>query len=44
MHYQGNIITGSKSYAVANDKAIEVWSMESNLYPIPNLNPPSDNP
>ena len=44
INYQGNIIAGSKVYAVANDTAIEVWQMQSEAYPIPNLNPLPDNP
>ena len=38
LHYQGNIIAAGKSYAVARDRAIEVWEMESNAYPNPTLN------
>lgn len=42
LHYEGNIITGSKSYAVARDRAIEIWEMESNAYPNPTLNIAAD--
>lgn len=41
LHYDGGIITGKKAYAVARARAIEVWDMESEAYPIPNLTLPS---
>jgi hypothetical protein len=43
LHYEGNIITGSKAYAVARDRVIEHWEMtSSNYYPIPTLNIPAE--
>lgn len=43
MHYEGNIITGSKAYAVARERAIEHWEMASpNFYPTPILNIPAE--
>lgn len=43
LHYEGNIITGGKAYAVARDRVIEHWEMTSfNYYPIPTLNIPAE--
>jgi hypothetical protein len=40
--YHGQSITGSKAFAVANGKAIEVWGMESQAHPVPVLSTPAD--
>ena len=43
LHYEGNIITGGKAYAVARDRVIEHWEMASpNFYPTPTLTIPTE--
>ena len=42
LHYAGNIISGSRGYAVTKDRNIEVWAMYSHSHPMPPFPPPAN--